>query len=307
MRFRISVCLVIVVVATSSTNLAWGQGPVAGKPGTGDEQHKPPLDEFKALLSLVSEAYKAPREVDKDVIDELRKQYQDPQPKREAKILSEVRRLYVTTPALEESIVRELRKAYQEPSTEQEERVLAAMRQGGVVALGTVAPELQTEQAQKLFRKLDQNRNGLLDREEMPAFLLEQLGKWDTNRDGAIDAGEYATYHQAQLKWVADSVATGEIPLKAAQAMGVRLAEADQPLPPRPTSERVATAKAKLPDWFHKLDIDEDGQIGLYEWKKAGRPAAEFLRMDLNNDGFITAEELANYLSHHAGTTSTGK
>ncbi|HEX3148173.1 MAG TPA: EF-hand domain-containing protein [Gemmataceae bacterium] len=294
-------------VTLCSVSFAFGQVAIEIKPMKADELRKPPLDEYKALLSLVSDAYKAPREVEKDVLDELRKQYEDPQPKRESKILSEVRRLYVTSPAIEENIVRELRQAYQSPSAEQEERVLSAIRQGGVHPVGTIAPEVQAEQAQKLFRKLDQNRDGFLDRDEVPAFLLEQFGKWDANRDGKLDATEYAAYHQAQVKWVADGVATGEIPLKAAQAAGVRLAEAEQPLPARPLPERPAATKAKLPDWFYKFDLDQDGQIGLYEWKKMGRPTAEFLEMDLNNDGFVTADELTTYLASHPTAATTGK
>jgi len=47
-----------------------------------------------------------------------------------------------------------------------------------------------------------------------------------------------------------------------------------------------------LPEWFHQLDADGDGQIGLYEWRAAGRPLDEFQRMDRNQDGFITPNEL---------------
>src|SRR5262249_34213124 len=47
----------------------------------------------------------------------------------------------------------------------------------------------------------------------------------------------------------------------------------------------------EAPSWFTDLDTDRDGQIGLYEWKKAGKDMAEFASLDLNNDGFITAEE----------------
>lgn len=46
-----------------------------------------------------------------------------------------------------------------------------------------------------------------------------------------------------------------------------------------------------LPDWFVKLDTDKDGQIGLYEWLAAKKPTKEFLEMDLNGDGLLTAEE----------------
>src|SRR5262245_39459289 len=54
-------------------------------------------DETKAMLKEIQEAYKAPLEVDKDIRDELRKQYQNPSPEREQKILREARRLYATS------------------------------------------------------------------------------------------------------------------------------------------------------------------------------------------------------------------
>jgi hypothetical protein len=53
----------------------------------------------------------------------------------------------------------------------------------------------------------------------------------------------------------------------------------------------------ELPAWFAQLDTNHDAQIGLYEWKVSGRPIAEFLRMDRNNDGFLTVEEVLLYMA----------
>lgn len=47
-----------------------------------------------------------------------------------------------------------------------------------------------------------------------------------------------------------------------------------------------------LPAWFKLLDADGDGQIGLYEWRAAGKSFAEFAEYDLNDDGFIEPEEV---------------
>ena len=47
-----------------------------------------------------------------------------------------------------------------------------------------------------------------------------------------------------------------------------------------------------LPSWFTNLDTDGDGQVALYEWRKAGKKRDEFRKYDLNDDGFITADEL---------------
>jgi Ca2+-binding EF-hand superfamily protein len=55
-----------------------------------------------------------------------------------------------------------------------------------------------------------------------------------------------------------------------------------------------------LPDWFAKYDTDGDGQVGLYEWVKAGRPVVEFQAMDRNGDGLLEAAELLRYLAEPA-------
>jgi Ca2+-binding EF-hand superfamily protein len=47
-----------------------------------------------------------------------------------------------------------------------------------------------------------------------------------------------------------------------------------------------------LPPWFKEVDTDQDGQISLREWLDAGKPLDEFRDYDLNEDGFITAQEV---------------
>ena len=51
----------------------------------------------------------------------------------------------------------------------------------------------------------------------------------------------------------------------------------------------------ELPAWFEEADKDKDGQVGLYEWKASGKSVSEFMAMDLNGDGFITAEEVLRH------------
>lgn len=45
-----------------------------------------------------------------------------------------------------------------------------------------------------------------------------------------------------------------------------------------------------LPEQYGSYDKDNDGQIGLYEWPR--KRIAEFLKLDKNDDGFLTIEEL---------------
>jgi Ca2+-binding EF-hand superfamily protein len=53
-----------------------------------------------------------------------------------------------------------------------------------------------------------------------------------------------------------------------------------------------------LPKWFTGLDKDGDGQISLEEWREGGKDREEFLKYDLNGDGYITLDELQRYLKH---------
>ncbi|HKB03245.1 MAG TPA: EF-hand domain-containing protein [Gemmataceae bacterium] len=264
------------------------------------EKVKPVGDEFRVFLKEVEESYKAQYEVDKDVLDELRKQYRDPKPDREARIFRDIRRLYNVTADQEASILREIRVAYERPSPEQEERIFREIHKAEKLPPGTIPEQVQTERAARMFRRLDRNGDGLLDNDEMTEGLRDGRAKWDRNGDGFIDPDEYTAYFQTHLKKVAEGVASGEIPLAAA-----KLAAAAAP-PPAPTpgqTPRPAAAAGKapaLPAWFSQLDTDGDGQVGLYEWKAAGRPIAEFLAMDANGDGFLEASEVQAYLAEQA-------
>lgn len=49
-----------------------------------------------------------------------------------------------------------------------------------------------------------------------------------------------------------------------------------------------------LQDDLVPADLDGDGQLGLYEWRRiTGRTLAEFLELDRNGDGFVTPREVA--------------
>jgi hypothetical protein len=266
-----------------------------------DPPSKPPLDEHQYMVRIVERSHEDPARADERIVSELHKQYKEATSDREAGILRMVRRVYATTPLIEERIVREMHSAYKSQSAEQEERVLEAVRRGGALPPGTIPPEVAAEQATRLFRRLDQNGDGKLSAEEMPDGLKDQLATWDRNHDGLIDEAEYTAYFQASLKVIAAGVASGEIPV------GQRKSASKTPAPGSSSSgpasrvqPRAAVAVApKVPDWFLKLDEDGDGQVGLYEWKKAGRSVAEFLAIDRNKDGFIEAKELLAYMAEH--------
>jgi EF hand len=63
----------------------------------------------------------------------------------------------------------------------------------------------------------------------------------------------------------------------------------------RPVAMRYGHLPKDLPEWFDEYDIDKDGQIALWEWRKAGKDITKFQEMDLNGDGLITADELLRF------------
>ena len=261
-------------------------------------------EEIRALLKEVERAYPDPVEIDKDIIDEVRKLYRDPTPQREAKVFREIRRLYATTPLIEEGILRELRRTYQQPSAEQEARLFEAVRSGGQLPPGAIHPELLAERSAKAFAKLDQNKDGVLSSDELPDVLRTQVARWDHDRDGSVDPSEYLAYFQASVSWVGQAVAAGELPLKLPKpSSGGPASTHVNPAAVSSTNSKSGAGTAerapRLPDWFTQLDDDQDRQVGLYEWKKSGRPIREFQAMDRNNDGFLESRELLAYLAAH--------
>lgn len=55
-------------------------------------------------------------------------------------------------------------------------------------------------------------------------------------------------------------------------------------------SDRPYRPLVELPEEYRQYDKDGDGQVGLYEWPK--NRIDEFLRLDKNDDGFLTVDEL---------------
>jgi hypothetical protein len=83
-------------------------------------------------------------------------------------------------------------------------------------------------------------------------------------------------------------------------APGMAAPEAPAPeVKKKPVVYRASNIPKEL-DWFKKLDSDNDGQVGLYEWKASGRSLDEFLKMDQNGDGFITIEEALRYQARNS-------
>jgi Ca2+-binding EF-hand superfamily protein len=150
--------------------------------------------------------------------------------------------------------------------------------------------------AEGMFRRLDQNGDGLLNYDEMPESLRAERDKWDTNKDGFIDLNEFKAYFQAAMQQrLADNGGQWPQPWQGGYAPGITAAITVPEEDRRPVVFRVGSLPKELPAWFKQLDTDNDGQIGLYEWKASGKSIEEFQKIDRNNDGFLTVEEVLRY------------
>jgi hypothetical protein len=68
----------------------------------------------------------------------------------------------------------------------------------------------------------------------------------------------------------------------------------------KPVAMRYGKLPKDLPSWYDELDVDKDGQVSLYEYRKSSKDTKEaltkeFMEMDLNGDGLITADEYLRF------------
>ena len=151
--------------------------------------------------------------------------------------------------------------------------------------------------ADQEFRRLDTKGSGRLSSNEMPEALKAERDKWDTNKDGFIDINEFRAYYKARM------------PLLPKPG-GPSAQKPDGSVPQEEESRRLIVYRnGKSPegidDLFIKCDTDKDGQISLAEWRKAGQSVNQFLAMDRNGDGFVTAEEYLRSKGLDPNTPST--
>jgi Ca2+-binding EF-hand superfamily protein len=145
------------------------------------------------------------------------------------------------------------------------------------------------KEAEVEFRQADANGDGKLNEDEMPPQLHRQLDRYDLNKDGQIDLIEYKSYYRDRVMQMSGqgrdnlTITTGNI-------------DDDAPFK-RPDVFRVGNLPKVLPAWFLEYDTDQDGQVGLYEWRKFGKSLKEFQEYDQNEDGFITPSEVIRWMA----------
>jgi Ca2+-binding EF-hand superfamily protein len=144
------------------------------------------------------------------------------------------------------------------------------------------------------FSEFDKNKNGTIELDEYEPYLKERMAAWQSGGAGRGDPKAVTTGAAGAAGGAAGGPTTGG---SAEDKSGFRTAPVvtvpEPSLDTRPTVFRYGKLPTKdLPSWFTQYDTDKDGQVGLYEWRAAGKAVAEFRKIDTNSDGFVTVEEL---------------
>src|SRR5262249_34847911 len=128
--------------------------------------------------------------------------------------------------------------------------------------------------------------------------LRAERDKWDTNKDGFIDLSEFKAYFQAVVQQrMAENGGWNPNWQGGMPDLGSPPVPAEDEEIKKPVVYHAGNLPKDIPDWFKQIDSDGDGQIGLYEWKVSGRSLEEFRKIDRNNDGFLTIDEVMRYVA----------
>jgi hypothetical protein len=146
-------------------------------------------------------------------------------------------------------------------------------------------PEIDPfDAAAKIFNGLDRNKSGALEESELTDSLRSMAPQFDVNRNGLLEYEEYREYFRARMSGYRDNPTS----LQAGPPEPRSASKSDAPkadVAPKPESP------VPLPKWYHELDEDRDGQVGLYEWRTQ-RPLGEFTVIDRDGDGLLTPFEI---------------
>ena len=152
-----------------------------------------------------------------------------------------------------------------------------------------------TKDAEDNFRRHDKDNEGKLTPENMPGWLKDEWQQWDKNGDGFLDLAEYKEAYKAHQEFMRDPNGTGNQDPRNPRNRDNQQADPVQEEDKRPTVYHVGNLPKELPAWFVQLDMDKDGQVGLYEWKRGNMDINLFLEIDRNGDGFLTVEEVLRW------------
>jgi hypothetical protein len=152
---------------------------------------------------------------------------------------------------------------------------------GGPGSLASLDPEAINQKADEEFRKRDQNGDAKLTPDEVRGPMQRDFALWDKDGNGYIDLSEFRAYFASRVQAMEDQ-----------RGGGAAIIVQEEDLDAKPVVYRAnGKMPAGLPPWFLELDTDKDGQVALYEWRRANKAYDDFTTWDLNGDGFITPEE----------------
>lgn len=138
------------------------------------------------------------------------------------------------------------------------------------------------EDADRVFRVLDRDADGVLAGEELTTKLRGERRQADADANGRIDKDEYRGYYRQRVGTAAEAVSA---------------AKTDDRNGRKPDGKSGASAGTKdaFTVWLAELDTDKDGQVALHEWRRGGRVIDAFTVMDLDGDGLLTKDESERY------------
>lgn len=178
---------------------------------------------------------------------------------------------------------------------------------GGPPGAPPAAAEMTDESAYSWMRRYDTDGDRRISREEASKSdrIRDNFDQYDANRDGYIDVGEYKLMFAGMMQSRGGDrdrdrggdprQGGGPPPQGGGDYNRERNDPRQEEVEQRPVVYRYGKLPKDLPSWFTSLDEDKDGQVGMHEWRADGRTMSEFMDMDLNGDGLITAEEYFRY------------
>jgi hypothetical protein len=142
------------------------------------------------------------------------------------------------------------------------------------------------EEADKVFRVLDADGDGVLARTELTTELHSE--KADSSGNGRVERDEYRLYLERRVM--------AAVPAAIARAEKDDEDDDDDDDRERSTKPPEKSDEEELPGWFVELDVDRDDQVALFEWRRAGGEIKYFAEMDLDEDGLLTQEEYFRFV-----------
>ncbi len=175
------------------------------------------------------------------------------------------------------------------------------------------------------LKKYDQNKDGFLQRNELPGMLRNRFEEMDTNKDGKLSAEELrehkdmlerwhniVMHRQARLMGLAayvSHVARSEHPVREmAQTLYDVLQQVDTNKDGTIDADEWQAMRDKITEWrvnamLERQGADKDGKVSKANAR--GRLRRHFDAWDLNHDGFVDRDELRKVFAEGARAEHT--